>query len=178
IYRPLSLGHRQIRTAYITKGSHHDTLKADLLLTSLNAHSPYEALSYVWGRDRSVGNLTLNGHSIEITLNLQDALVQLRLPTKDRLIWIDAICINQEDPKERSQQVQLMREIYSNARRVIVWLGDEALDTQEHATDLLRTAPSTLKATFDGIGELLLNRPYWTRLWVVQEVMYAKELVV
>ncbi|KAH8593910.1 heterokaryon incompatibility protein-domain-containing protein, partial [Bisporella sp. PMI_857] len=194
IYRPLSLDSRQIRIAYITKGSLSDPLEATLLRTSLDALPSYEALSYVWGKDQSVGKLTLNGHCIDITPNLQGALVQLRSSTEDRLIWIDAICINQEDPKERSKQVQLMREIYSNARRVIVWLGEEAKDTKagvgflkalevhpspkEHAADVLRTAPSDLTAMLNGIGELLLNRPYWNRLWIVQEVMCAKDLVV
>jgi tetratricopeptide (TPR) repeat protein len=194
IYRPLSLDSRQIRRAYITKGGRSDPLEATLLRTSLDALPSYEALSYVWGKDQSVGKLTLNGHCIDITPNLQGVLVQLRSSTEDRLIWIDAICINQEDPKERSKQVQLMREIYSNARRVIVWLGEEAEDTKagveflkalevhpspkEHAADALRTAPSDLTAMLNGIGELLLNRSYWNRLWIVQEVMCAKDLVV
>lgn len=194
IYSPLRLDSRQIRIAYIMKGSRDDPIEVNLLRTSLDALPSYEALSYVWGKDQSSGKLTLNGQCIKITPNLQGALVQLRSSTEDRLTWIDAICINQEDPKERSKQVQLMREIYFNARRVIVWLGKEAEDTRagveflkapevhpslkEHAADVLRTASSDLTAILNGLGELLLNRPYWNRLWVVQEVMCAKDLVV
>ncbi|KAH7346049.1 heterokaryon incompatibility protein-domain-containing protein [Pyrenochaeta sp. MPI-SDFR-AT-0127] len=194
VYRPLSLDSRQIRIAYITKGSRSDPLEATLLRTSLDALPSYEALSYVWGRDQSVAKLALNGHCINITPSLQGAMMQLRSSTEDRLIWIDAICINQEDPEERSKQVQLMRDIYSNAKRVIVWLGEEAEDTKagveflkalevhsspkEHAADVLRAAPSNLTAILNGIRELLLDRSYWNRLWIVQEVMCAKDLVV
>ena len=70
-------------------------------------------------------SLECNSRTIAATTNLYDALSHLRLPSASRLIWADAICINQSDLEERSMQVQLMREIYSRASRVVVWLGPD-----------------------------------------------------
>lgn len=90
---------------------------------------PFEALSYVWGRDMSddvllcgddQGNLL---GQLEITKNLENALRGLRLPSQKRTLWIDAICIRQDDTAERSRQVGYMRSVYQYASRVVVWLG-------------------------------------------------------
>lgn len=84
----------------------------------------YEALSYVWGDPRSVCSILVNEKAFPVTHNLFLALKHLRLPYNERKLWVDAICINQEDVEERSQQVQIMQKIYWRARRVIVWLGE------------------------------------------------------
>ncbi|KAF8859326.1 heterokaryon incompatibility, partial [Acephala macrosclerotiorum] len=85
----------------------------------------YEALSYVWGESDPPCWILCNGQRKSVTPNLGAALRRLRYKEKWRLVWIDAICVNQEDLDERSQQVMLMRNIYSPARRVIVWLGED-----------------------------------------------------
>lgn len=66
-----------------------------------------------------------NGHECTVTKNLGAALQKLRLPDGARKIWIDALCINQDDVLERNEQVRLMGEIYSRCSRVIVWLGQD-----------------------------------------------------
>jgi hypothetical protein len=90
----------------------------------------YEALSYVWGDENSSEYICLTNdnepHSdiicsrFHIKPNLYKALERLRLKDKQRTIWVDAICINQEDLRERASQVLLMREIYANARQVLI----------------------------------------------------------
>jgi hypothetical protein len=84
---------------------------------------PYEALSYVWGDRAGLREINCNGVSIKVTKNLFDALVAIRMPTTARSLWVDAICINQEDVEERNHQITLMASIYRQTARVLIWLG-------------------------------------------------------
>ena len=93
IYSPLNQETRSIRLVSIEKGSQDSALRANLLQVSLDNPLSYEALSYIWGGKSNPGLLKLNGHEMTITSNLQDALMQLRSETQDRLLWVDAICI-------------------------------------------------------------------------------------
>lgn len=94
-------------------------------------HVPFEALSYVWGREKSEDVLLCTDNQgnilgqLELTRNLEQALRALRQPQQRRILWIDAICIRQDDTAERSRQVSYMRSVYNNASRVIVWLGEK-----------------------------------------------------
>ncbi|KAH6701430.1 heterokaryon incompatibility protein-domain-containing protein [Leptodontidium sp. MPI-SDFR-AT-0119] len=89
----------------------------------LDTAPPYEALSYVWGNAKPVGCIFIDDESKSISFNLGLALVRLRHDDKERIVWIDALCINQDDIVERSQQVQLMVDIYTRCTRVVVWMG-------------------------------------------------------
>lgn len=98
----------------------------------------YEALSYVWGSfDDPPQCIFINGHYLPITANLHSALLHTRNHTFQRTLWVDAICINQEDEQEKSLQIQMMAKIYSQADRVIVYLG-EAADCSDQALELIR----------------------------------------
>ncbi|KAK4446497.1 heterokaryon incompatibility protein-domain-containing protein [Podospora aff. communis PSN243] len=92
---------------------------------------PYSALSYTWGDTEPRHKVICNRCALEITPNLHGALLRLRHRTRTVTIWADQICINQKDVAERSQQVQLMRDIYSQAEEVLVWLGgDDAAEDE------------------------------------------------
>ncbi len=84
----------------------------------------YEALSYVWGSPEKSRLVSTDEGSLSVTENLHAALSRLRNHFSPRIIWIDAICINQDDKEERGHQVRSMVEIYSRASRVVVWLED------------------------------------------------------
>ncbi|KAL2754845.1 hypothetical protein ACRALDRAFT_1071486 [Sodiomyces alcalophilus JCM 7366] len=88
------------------------------------AHS-YEALSYVWGSPVGTLPILCNGRRLLVTPNCRDALNALRRKSRTRVLWIDAICIDQteEGTEERNEQVKLMGEVYQRCRRVIIWLG-------------------------------------------------------
>lgn len=100
-----------------------------LYTTSIESPSPYVALSYVWGlgdKTQSIHISNLNDdeeHSISITESLETALRHFRKSGEVITLWIDQICINQEDNKEKGQQVAMMGSIYSSATQVLVWLG-------------------------------------------------------
>lgn len=95
------------------------------------AKSNYEALSYVWGdpSENTVmycSHLPSGGHqTLTITKNLEKALRALRRRRQFRILWVDAVCINQQNTSEKERQIPLMADIYSNARRTLIWLGEE-----------------------------------------------------
>jgi hypothetical protein len=80
----------------------------------------YEALSYTWGGNELIESTQINSKILRITKNLYVALQYLRLKYQDRMLWIDAICINQSDPRERMHQVGQMAQMYQHADRVII----------------------------------------------------------
>ncbi|KAI9782131.1 MAG: hypothetical protein M1839_005478 [Geoglossum umbratile] len=95
----------------------------------------YEALSYAWGDGSTRRKLIISGREFSITTNLEVALRHLQLSDQVRTLWVDAICINQGDIDEKAHQVRIMRKIYQEAHRVIIWLGPEA---DHSATALMR----------------------------------------
>ncbi|KAK0613702.1 heterokaryon incompatibility protein-domain-containing protein, partial [Immersiella caudata] len=122
-YQPLDSQQKQIRI--LSLAPHRQKLSplaGDLLTVSLLDKPRYDALSYAWGDVESSLALTLNGSRLHIRRNLENALRHLRLPDEPRFLWIDALCINQTDIGERSHQVQLMGEIYSQATTVRAWI--------------------------------------------------------
>ena len=117
---------QKTRLMILEPGAPDDEFKCHLKhIHSLQDHE-YEALSYVWGETSTSHVIQCSGMKIHITANLEGALRQLRYANKPRVLWVDAICINQNDKAERSRQVRIMQEIYANARQVVVWLGQSA----------------------------------------------------
>ncbi|KAL6882302.1 heterokaryon incompatibility protein domain-containing protein [Trichoderma longibrachiatum] len=102
-----------------------DEIRFDLITTSLDEPLPYEAISYTWSGQALDRPVYANGREYCVTKNAEDVMRRLRpsSPDRSRNLWIDAICINQKDDPEKSVQVQLMFEVYANAERVNIWLG-------------------------------------------------------
>ncbi len=92
-----------------------------------NDQNSYEALSYVWGSRFGTEPIRCDGKRLMVTPNCESALGYLRLKDKTRILWVDAICIDQENGaasvKERNTQVALMGEIYKKASRTLCWFG-------------------------------------------------------
>ena len=140
----------------------------------------YEALSYTWGSEDTPESVVVDGRLFAITANLHKALVRLRNHTLDRVIWIDAICLNQRDDAEKQQQIPLMVDIYRKASRIIVDLGsavatkDSKLATYDpsQALEYIRLAAEGKQSALDNAEERtgaimsLLRRPYFQRSWV------------
>lgn len=168
----------------------------------------YEALSYVWGSEdnrqpiyiqpgNKIGNYstaemergldrrsyppTGNNFRLLVTANLHTALSHLRDCLIERIIWIDAISINQEDNDEKGQQVQAMAKIYAKASRVIVWLGEAAGDSDQalriirKAAEEHHTNPAIDETNQQAILNLL-ERQWFQRIWVSgkQSTMWAR----
>ena len=164
----------------------HFRKKLNLTLTahSVSADIVYDALSYAWGDPNIKAVVHVNGLPVAVTKNLYDALLQFRASaTFSAPIWIDAICINQKDIQERNEQVKLMRTIYSQARKVLVWLG-RSLPGTEHLVSLLGELRAdqiieklSTSPDFHLMLEDLMNRAYWSRLWVLQETVLGVTVI-
>lgn len=123
-YEPLSAEKNEIRLLRISGGP-DSTIAATISKTSLDEDPAFNALSYVWGNVEGSKSITLAGESFAVTENLFVALSHLvkDVDVASQLIWIDAVCINQNDVHERNHQVPLMGRIYSEAKAVYAWLG-------------------------------------------------------
>lgn len=131
----------------------------------------YEALSYVWGSSKKPRSLVIDGRSMSITANLHEVLLRLRDKVIERILWIDAICIDQSNIEERGDQIQNMAEIYCKANRVIVWLGENANDSDQ-ALKAIRSAADEESPKSPNNDKhrqailAILERPWFRRIWV------------
>ena len=126
-YEPLPAQH--VRLLTLLPGSFEDDIHVRLHPVETGSHeSPrYHALSYVWGSTDTNDHVLVDSgesqHSLPITRNLYVALQHLRHSSASRTMWVDAVCINQNDIEERNDQVSRMAHIYKLAEKVILWLG-------------------------------------------------------
>ncbi|KAF5637131.1 het-domain protein [Fusarium sp. NRRL 52700] len=119
------LNDRQIRLMTLYAGQAGDPIRCHLRRVKLGMSLKFEALSYKWKEAEGRTSITCNGISLSVTRNLASALGALRFPFGVRVLWVDAVCINQDDQEEKSKQIPLMREIYTSAKAVLTWLGPD-----------------------------------------------------
>ncbi|KLU90775.1 hypothetical protein MAPG_10626 [Magnaporthiopsis poae ATCC 64411] len=225
-YSPLPKGH--VRLLKLLPGGFEDELAGELTAVDLADCTPesklsFEAVSYVWGSPEKPFRLfTPGGSVISLTASLHSLLRRIRLPHESRLLWADALCINQRDTAEKGEQVALMALIYNSARRVLADLGEAADDTwlalaaidrywrlgarcgiDEHlfgrwltptqtasllGVDLKHLSGSSIASEAPSGGAAmdaaereavarLLGRPWFTRVWIIQEFVLAREVV-
>ena len=221
-YLPLSEDLQEVRIVTLHAGADDAPISCTIETLPLAQAQPFNALSYCWGSAGDVAEITLNGELINIRKNLSQFLLSLRNLNGTIRIWVDYVCINQEDVNERNHQVHMMADIYKSALTVYSWLGqatkssDEAIDhinglpsapiprarstpaTPQHLQHRLQKLqeqlPSDLQNGSSSVRVLgpdrsprdlarralqrLIDREYWTRLWIVQEVLLARELLV
>jgi len=153
---------------------------------SEQTNESYEAISWTWGTDEETSFIELDAHKrMFIKPNLERALKHLRRHHEKRVLWIDAICIDQSNPEERNAQVKMMSKIYSNAVNVCVWLGDKDKDGKsDKAINFITNKISDLGAfdehindkkyneEWDALGRLM-TRPWFSRRWIIQEIALA-----
>ncbi|TEY39986.1 hypothetical protein BOTCAL_0444g00080 [Botryotinia calthae] len=124
LYQTLEVSRKEVRLVTLLPGDFSDDIHCTLTTVSLIDEPVYQALSYVWGSPTSKCDIKLQGISFPVTTNLESALRYLRYRDLPRILWIDAICINQEDIPERNSQVKYMGTIYSKSSIVLAWLGE------------------------------------------------------
>ncbi|KAF2625120.1 HET-domain-containing protein, partial [Macroventuria anomochaeta] len=208
-YDPLDLENRTFRLVRLGKGQTGDPIQCELFHAYVGDREDdmeYEALSYTWGGMDKPCSISMNNQVMCITSNLFQALEHLRNDEEDRVLWIDALCIDQENPKERGHQVRQMASIYERARQVIFWLG-----TATHKTDrafsymrefekealkyscnywepsderwqiIWSTVETQLQKEYSlnkvmqrTDYDALLNRDWFDRIWIIQEVAKAR----
>jgi len=138
----------------------------------------YDALSYTWGSEENSKEIICDGEPLRVTNNLLNALLALRHPGHEhRYLWIDAVCIDQQNNEEKAVQVRNMLLIYKKAARVVAWLGRAHKNTADLLS--LATCPDTA-LTLDELYaaiEDLYRRPWFRRIWIQQEIFAARTLI-
>ncbi|OHE94782.1 HET domain-containing protein [Colletotrichum orchidophilum] len=203
-YEPLDLTGQSFRLLMLHPGS-TSQISCDIFQASLDLDViiPYEALSYAWGSTELSASITANGETLCITNNLFTALKDLRDDFLSRVMWIDAICIDQNNIAERGHQVGQMASIYRKAEQVVIWLGPSTFERkllleclrklqqgwkrQKSHADLtwaqkngsaIRHSSDLDQAVFADVQRnalvSLLDEPWFTRIWVLQEVSNAR----
>ncbi|EAQ83363.1 hypothetical protein CHGG_09767 [Chaetomium globosum CBS 148.51] len=184
VYTPLGQPTEQIRLLTIHPGLADSPLQCTLTVVSLKPNPPpYVAISYTWGPPMPTAVITIDGKPMVVRERCRNALRTMRSHRIDVPIWIDAICINQNDTHEKSFQVGMMGTIYHGAQSVAACL--ECGDSLTMMRNLYPLIPPTLDTSQaqDEIFERwqaavhdMLGNPYFTRMWIVQEIALAREL--
>lgn len=126
-YGSLNPLNAEFRVLKVLPGSREDGLEASLSLVSFNSSPPpqYETISYVWDKPDKVASIVVDGAVLRIPTNNYAALRRVRSELKPRVLWIDAVCINQDDKVERGQQVAMMSSIYRRSSGNMIHLIDD-----------------------------------------------------
>jgi hypothetical protein len=178
---------QEIRTLTLKQGAFDDPIHCALQTVSLADKPKYTALSYVWGDATDRLPIYVDGTLFSATKNLKIALQYIRKTDRDEVMWVDAVCINQNDIDERNNQVSLMGILYSEASHVIIWLG-EADDTTDELVRIVQgnelpIPPAPEDQDFEQshlqyaiqihrlvtLIDIITLRPWWGRVWTVQE---------
>jgi hypothetical protein len=203
-YNPLLNNVKTIRLLRIKKSNdENDTVECELFTVTFDGNNDlpslpsgefveYEALSWCWGKANKEYGIIIeqDGESSKkaVTKELGLALRYLRKKDAHRVIWIDAVCINQDNYAERNHQVQMMSLIYTRAKQVCVWLG-EADKESRLAINFIHEKILNLK-DFDSVSSdqsnvdnwrsllMLMQRPWFSRRWVVQEIALGQTATV
>jgi hypothetical protein len=197
LYQRLKSTESEIRLLILNPGECDAEIECSFQVASLDVSCEFEALSYVWGDMSNLQPIIVDDTKFEVTVNLAAALRRVRHIQQPRILWVDAICINQNDPEEKNTQIPLMGRIYTTASTVLVWLGEAdhesmrlaiswiqtyvtkeitspysywlALDTKALASDAaMREKYLATQKTYLGSLNFKVN-PYWTRMWTFQE---------
>lgn len=194
--------HEEFRLITLAGRSTGEQLTATLKNVSFEtASNKYLAISYAWGGQSLTETITCNGYTVLITKNLHSALWRLRQPAQPLNIWCDALCIKQGTDyaslSERSQQIPLMGRIFGSAIRVIIDLGDDdgTLSRAVQGINAILRTPQDLRSRchFEAnpeeylklppftdpmwsVLETFLSRPWFQRIWCVQETVLARDV--
>jgi hypothetical protein len=191
---------KEIRLFELFSGVDDEPLSGKMHHVCVGASEKYWAISYVWGAALKPFSVHTSEGSISITLSLFEALRGIRDPKTSTLIWVDAICIDQENNLEKSIQIRLLPKIFRSAESVIAWLGEAEDNSHEAIDTLMQIRLAHLKPDVwpDDISNIpiswsgrdlpplndriwrdidrFLNRQWFQRAWIVQEVILASNV--
>ncbi|KAF4993191.1 hypothetical protein FGRMN_6676 [Fusarium graminum] len=194
-YASLDVSDPLIRLLILQPGELDDSIEGEILVVNLKDHPNYEALSYVWGETKLELTVTVAGQPVAVTDNLHAALRRVRYTDRERVLWVDALCIHQHDVKEKSHQVGMMGRIYKDSQQCIVWLGETSKEEElGYTTEDVRAAFDMIKLIAEGESEgdlpanlstgtarkaatsalsgmMLRKNKWWLRTWTIQEAV-------
>jgi hypothetical protein len=175
---PLSLRDHEIRLVTLKQSDESEPIKCSLEAHVLDENCPeYVALSYTWGSKERHADILLNGVMVPVGRSLWSFLQEMRAQHQYIDFWIDAICIDQLNVLEQNHQVQMMRQIYSKAQSVWIWLGEaDTVTNSDLAMQFFKISKHTGNPKPDlcklwtpliarAVWALCL-RDYWSRIWM------------
>lgn len=182
-FRHTPLSAAQIRLVQISSDLDQPT-ECSIQVYNLSEAPKYTCLSYMWRRtptDTEQHPIRLNGKAHKIGQNLADFLYVAPRKYPDVYFWIDALCIDQKNLEERSDQVRRMGQIYSDAVRTVAWLGqsDGAENLQFHNQSWrprVARRSSGMSPQETAIFNQIVQHDYWTRTWIVQEQRFSQNM--
>lgn len=203
-YRYKSLRHRgDIRLLKLLPGNGPMELWGKLEHINIrSSKTPYTAISYVWGSNLKQFKLRTSKGDIPLTASLYLGLRRLRESSEPVFIWADAICINQEDNTEKQKQIPMLTDIFRSATHVYAWIGEEQNESRLAIETLMQIRTLSLKPDVwpDSIPQIprrwqqrsippvedpswdsiftLLGRQWFRRVWIIQELVLATEVIV
>ncbi|KAF1983513.1 HET-domain-containing protein, partial [Aulographum hederae CBS 113979] len=207
-YKYLDPSRQEIRLLILAPGTADEPVRGTLRHVGLleDPYPAYETVSYVWGDPTNRRAILLDGQERMVPASSKEVLRRMRYPDRERVLWIDAICINQEHPEERGRQVAMMRLIYSSAVTNLIWLGEDegttgtAVESIQAIYDEVRTETNNFSdftfticdrqgrrqfsdtglttTAYDPSALLTYFSSSWfTRVWVVQEAALAPKSI-
>ncbi|KAI7380644.1 hypothetical protein KC336_g18965 [Hortaea werneckii] len=204
-YQPLDKESLQIRLLTVYPATDPSEVPVECSLWHANlGQEPkpeYETISYTWGQSKECKTVMLDDCPLNVPVSAERAIRRMRLQDQSRVLWIDAICINQDDKNEKNHQVGIMAEIYSSASQGLIWLEGEAEASTEKALESINAACAEACAETNDFRDLyakvrgdigttrlpdplpfapnfaaltrFFRRPWFGRRWVIQEALLA-----
>ncbi len=193
-------GFGDFRLFELLPGEKADPLEGVIKETSLESAGRYAALSYQWGSDLKPYHIRTSRGLVPITASLHGALRQLRDVNRSVMLWVDAICINQDNSHEKIVQIRFMSDIFQSAESVKVWIGEEMPGSGEAIETLLQIRTVALNPPLwpkmlpevpeswrsrkcpdesDPIWvhiDALFERGWFSRVWILQEIIFAQKV--
>lgn len=190
-HQPFPNASNSIRLLQLHPGRSDEPLKSSLQICSLKDRPEYDALSYMWGPKEPKHWIQVDNQSFLLRPNIYAFLLRLRFADRPRRLWLDAICIDQNNIEERGYQVSLMRDIYQSCRECLAWLG-ESKDRGNEVVEVFKRSPVDALGMVDLnnlVGQLYHGRlteafknflchHYWSRVWMIQETTLPDKVTV
>lgn len=207
-YRKLDTHRREIRLLELQPGPDTEPIHCSLRCVSLlqNSLPSYETISYVWGDEALRGSIHVCERLVAVPASTEAVLRRMRYAEQRRLLWVDAVCINQRDIDERSSQVTLMNEIYGKTHRNLIWLGESDNEISERALSSIANILEEIKIETNDFHDFVtqiyadgynfvfsetamsaqidwpavldyFSSPWFTRLWIVQEAALSDQSI-
>lgn len=175
-YTPLKVADYSIRILEVLPDVEDRPVQVRLSESKTPLTQRYRCVSYMWGAPSDeTYDIILNECSFTVRKNLYHFLRMAGRRFSNTPLWIDAICINQQDDVEKAVSVSRMAEIYSTATETLVWLGDDAEVSSALEWLDAKSWDWSTKAAFASLEKLYAN-PYWTRMWICQEILLSKHV--
>ena len=154
-YSPLNANQKEFRLLDLYPGKFEGRIRCSTRRASLGGHTKpeYETISYCWGDVNERASIKLNGQNVSVPASAAAALRRVRMSKRNRVVWVDAVCIDQRNKEERGHQVTMMSDVYRSSTGILVYLGEGDAKVSA-AVKHIQVAHDKIRDRADGFGVL------------------------